>query len=221
MEGQPNVENHWSSTQAYMFAVICLAVGIGCGYLLRGSSKSTTVSAAPQQVSGQQPAQVAAMPSPDQMKHMGDKMAEPLLAQLQKDPKNPELYAKVGSVYFRAGQFPAAVENYEKSVKLKPTAEGYVSLSNSYHYAGEDDKAFASLDEALKLDPKSANALFNLGMLRWQVKNDPKGAIESWQRLLKTNPNHPKRAAVENMIAKAKQHMSMPAPDANKPKSEM
>ncbi len=220
MEGQPNVENHWSSTQAYVFAVICLVVGIGCGYLLRGVSQ-TSVSASPRQTADQPQPHAAAMPTPDQMKHMGDKMAEPLLAQLQKDPNNPELYAKVGSVYFRAGQFPAAAENYEKSVKLKPTAEGYVSLSNSYHYAGDDDKAFASLEDALKLDPKSANALFNLGMLKWQVKNDPKGAIESWQRLLKTNPNHPKRAAVENMIAKAKQHMSMPAADASKPKSEM
>jgi cytochrome c-type biogenesis protein CcmH/NrfG len=102
-------------------------------------------------------------------------------------------------------------------VKIKPTTEGLVSLSNSYHYAGNDDKAFESLDRALKLDPKSPNALFNLGMLKWQVKNDPKGAIAAWEQLLKTNPNHPRRAQVEGMIEKAKKHLTIAATE--KPKS--
>src|SRR5262249_48287275 len=126
-------------------------------------------------------------------------------------PNNPELLAKLGSVYLRASQFPAAVDYYDRSVKAKPTAEGYVSLSNAYHFAKEDDKALEALNHALQLDPKSPNALFNLGMLAWQVKNDPKAAIEAWQRLLKANPNHPRRDQVETMIAKAKQHIDMPA----------
>ncbi len=217
MEEQQEAESQWTSTQAYIFAAICLIVGIGCGYLLHGPSKAVT--AAGPQAREQKQVQVPAMPTQEQMKHMGDKMAEPLLAQLQKDPNNAELLAKVGSIYFRAGQFPLAVENYEKSVKLKPTAEGYVSLSNSYHYAGQDDKAFAMLDQALKQDPKSPNALFNLGMLNWQVKNDPKAAIAAWQRLLKANPNHPRRVQVESMIEKAQKHLSMA--DADKPKPEM
>lgn len=211
-------QNRWTNTQAYAFAVICLVVGVVCGYLLHGPSKPAAASPVPQQVSAQVPvSQPVAMPTPDQMKHMGDKMAEPLLARLQKDPNNPELLAKVGSIYFRAGQFPLAAENYEKSVKLKPTAEGFVSLSNSYHYAGNDEKAFAMLDQALKLDPKSANALFNLGMLNWQVRNDPKAAVAAWQQLLKANPNHPRRARVEQMIAKAKKHITMAGAKATTP----
>jgi cytochrome c-type biogenesis protein CcmH/NrfG len=142
---------------------------------------------------------------------MADKQAEPLLAALQKDPNNPELLAQLGSVYLRAQQFPTATDYYEHATKIKPTAEGFVSLSNAYHYAGQDERAFVTLNQALQIDPKSANALFNLGMLSWRVKNDPQAAIEAWQRLLKTNPQHPRRAEVESLIAKAKQHLNMPA----------
>ncbi|MGE5113028.1 MAG: tetratricopeptide repeat protein [Acidobacteriaceae bacterium] len=220
MEGRPpETPNQWTSTQAYAFAAICLLVGIACGYLLHGPAKPERAAPVVAQQAAEQQAmqQAVAMPTPDQMKHMGDKMAEPVLADLQKDPNNSELLAKVASIYFRAGQFPLAVENYEKSVKIKPTAAGFVSLSNSYHYAGNDDKAFESLDRALKLDPKSPNALFNLGMLKWQVKNDPKGAIAAWEQLLKANPNHPRRAQVEGMIEKAKKHLTIAVTD--KPKS--
>jgi len=201
----------WSSVQAYAFAAVCLVIGVVCGYLLHPPMKSSVAAAPPTQAVEQNaPVQSAPMPSPEQMKHMGNKMAEPLLEQLKSDPNNAEVLAKVGSVYFRSGQFPQAAEYYEKSVKAKPTANGYVSLSNAYHYAGQDDQAIAMLNQALQVDPKSADALFNLGMLNWRVKNDPKAAIDDWERLIKSNPKHPKRAQVEGMIAKAKQHLSMP-----------
>jgi cytochrome c-type biogenesis protein CcmH/NrfG len=198
----------WKGQHAYLMASVCLVLGLAVGYFLRGSQApapaAVTVATPP-------PAVPADMPSPEQVKHMGDKMAEPILAALQKNPDDPDLLAKAASIYFRSAQFPLAAEYYERSVKIKPTAEGYVSLSNAYHYAENNEKAFEALNRALQIDPKSANALFNLGMLDWRVKNDPKGAIEVWQRLLKLNPNHPRRAQVEMMIAKAKQHMDMPA----------
>jgi cytochrome c-type biogenesis protein CcmH/NrfG len=62
-----------------------------------------------------------------------------------------------------------------------------------------------SLNHALELDPKYANALFNLGMLKLRVKGDNKGAIALWEKLIKTNPDNPHRAEIEQMIAKVKQ----------------
>jgi cytochrome c-type biogenesis protein CcmH/NrfG len=43
------------------------------------------------------------------------------------------------------------------------------------------------------------------------VQGDTKGAIECWQKLLKTNPNHPQRDQVEKMIKVVNQHKDMPA----------
>ena len=201
-------ESGWKAHHVYLMAVACLIIGVAVGYFLRGSqspaSNIPTVSKMPE-------AQPTSAPTPEQVKHMGNKMAEPILAELQKNPNDPELLSKAASIYFRSSQFPLAVEYYERALKVKPTAEGYVSLSNAYHYAENDNKALEALNKALEIDPKSANALFNLGMLDWQVKNDPQAAIAAWQRLLKLNPNHPRRAQVEMMIAKAKQHIDMPA----------
>ena len=45
----------------------------------------------------------------------------------------------------------------------------------------------------------------------WKGKADPKAAISAWQAFLKADPNSPKRAQVEQMIAQAKKHLSIPA----------
>jgi cytochrome c-type biogenesis protein CcmH/NrfG len=60
----------------------------------------------------------------------------------------------------------------------------------------------------LKSDPKNANALFNLGMMKWRGKNDAAGAIATWQELLRNNPNLDRKSTVEQMIAEAKAQAS-------------
>ncbi len=206
MEESKEQSTSWSSTQVYVMAVICLLLGVVIGYLLHAPKPA--VANTPQPAANPM---AGTMPTTDQLKHMADKAAEPLLAQLQSKPNDADLLAQLGSVYFRAQQFPQAVDYYERAAKMKPTAEGLVSLSNSYHYAGADDRAIEALNRALQIDPKSANALVNLGLLKWQVDNDPKAAIALWQRMLKANPNHPRRAEVETMIARAKKHLNLPA----------
>ena len=52
-------------------------------------------------------------------------------------------------------------------------------------------------------------ALFNLGIVRWQGLKDPKGAIEAWERLLKTNPNYEQKEHVRELMERAKAHGSM------------
>ena len=78
-----------------------------------------------------------------------------------------------------ARQFGEATQFYEKSAKLKPTPDVLTKLSNAQYYGGFGDKAIATLNRALQIDPKFANALYNLGMLKWQFRGDTKGAIES------------------------------------------
>lgn len=199
-----------STAPMYVLAVICLLVGIAVGYLLH-APRPTVAAIADQTNQPAVPADAAsaAMPSADQMNHMVTKAAEPILSALQKDPNNADLLAQAGTVYVRAQQFETAAGYYERALKIKPSAEGFIALSNTYHNAGADDRAIESLNGALKVDPKSATALFNLGMLEWKVKSDPDAAIAAWQRLLKSNPKHPRRTEVEGMIAKAKKHKTM------------
>jgi cytochrome c-type biogenesis protein CcmH/NrfG len=40
----------------------------------------------------------------------------------------------------------------------------------------------------------------NIGLIRWQTKHDVPGAVASWEKLLKLNPDFPQKAQVQQMI---------------------
>lgn len=216
----------WTSVQVYVLSAVCLIIGVAVGYLFRGSETSRAPVRPPAVSEAQKPAdnpmstaqvtpeqlkQMSAQVTPEQLKQMADKKAAPLLEELKHKPKDPETLAKVGGYYFVARQFGEATQFYEKAAKLRPTPDLLTKLSSAYYYSGSGEKAIATLDQALQMDPKFASALYNLGMLKWQVRGDTKGAIQSWEKLLKTNPNHPNRAQVERMIARVKEHQNIPA----------
>jgi cytochrome c-type biogenesis protein CcmH/NrfG len=197
----------WTAVQAYTVAAVCLFLGIAGGYLLRAPVPANLPAAVqPQPNDIPKMAQV----TPDQLKHMADKKVEPLLAQLQKNPKDAKLLSDIGSAYLAARQFESAREYFERSVAAKPDASVLTQLSAAQYFCNDVDNAIATLHRALQLDPKSATALFNLGMLEWQVKSDPNAAIAAWEKLLKVNPNDPNRAQVEQLLARAKRHQAIP-----------
>jgi cytochrome c-type biogenesis protein CcmH/NrfG len=65
------------------------------------------------------------------------------------------------------------------------------------------DGAIGQLEQALRNDPKDANSLFNLGIIKWQGKQDGKGALAAWQELLKSNPqlSADRKAEVQKLMA--------------------
>ena len=218
----------WTSLQAYTLAVVCLLVGVAAGYLLRGSGSSAAVPAAEvaQPASGGMPqgrggAGASTQPSPEQMKDMADKQAAPLLAELKSKPNDPALLANVGNVYYDAQQFKDATNYYEQSLKADPkNFDVRTDMATAYFYLGDADRAIAEFNTVLKDDPKRAQTLFNLGMVKWEGKGDTEGAIEAWEKLLKDNPDYPDRQRVEQAISRAKQHSNMaPGTTTNKPAS--
>src|SRR5947209_7378470 len=80
---QSSNSSSWTSTQAYVLALICLVVGVAVGYFVRGSASPAAPTAAVEQASSAQaPAGMGAMdPSkvtPEQLKHMVEKQVEPI-----------------------------------------------------------------------------------------------------------------------------------------------
>ena len=193
-------------------AAVCLLIGLAVGYLFRGS-RSVAIPASAAQASvapGAAPAGMgaagAAGNSPvslDQMKHMADKQAEPLLAKLKDDPENAELLAHVGQIYLSTHQFKAAADYFGKSLAVNPKNNPIrTQLAACLYYSGDADGAIKQLEKATTDDPKDANALFNLGMIRWKGKKDSKGALVAWEQLLKNNPelDPNKRVQVQKLM---------------------
>ncbi len=207
--------SEWQAKQVYALAVVCLPIGLAVGYLFRGSHSpappvNAMQSAAPgtpagmggQGAMGNQPVSL------DQMKRMADKQAEPLVAKLRDDPKNADLLIQAGNIYFSTHQFKEAADYFAKSLEVKPKNVSIRTLMAScLYYDGDVDGALKQLGQATTDDPKDANSLFNLGMIRWQGKKDAKGALAAWGQLLKTNPelDPGKKAQVEKLMASVRQ----------------
>ena len=208
-EAEPGSPRGWKTTQVYAMASICLLIGLALGYLFRGSASGPAQpSPTPQMASaaGAPGSMPPKMPSLEDMKHMADKKAEPLLARLKTDPNNSDLLNQIGTLYKATHQFKEAAGYYQKAVDANPkNVAARTDLASCLYYQGDADGAIKQLQQSLSYDPKDANTLFNLGMIRLQGKNDPNGAVAAWRQLLKLNPKltDEKKTAVEKLIAQA------------------
>ena len=220
MEASDQQSKLWSSAQTYTMATICLVLGVAVGYLVHAPVEASpaepvaTVAPQPNAAAGMK----GGMPSAQDMKRMADKQVAPLLDELKKNPKDAALLVKIGRSYLAAQQYQAAQQYYEQSVALKASPDTLNELSFVDYSLGEVDAAIANLNRALKMDPRNPKLLFNLGMFEWHGRSDPKAAIAAWQAFLRANPKDPKRPQVEQMIAQAKQHLTIaPGTKTDKP----
>jgi tetratricopeptide (TPR) repeat protein len=209
MQGKGTGE--WTSTQAYVLSVICLLVGVAVGYLVRGSAPSADNPVqARAAAEAALPSAPGTQPTAEQLRQMADTQAQPLLKQLESDPKNSALLYQIGNFYYDAQQYPEAVKYYGQSLEIDPRATDVrTDMATAYHLMGQPERAIQEYDAVLKIDGKHANALFNEGMVKWQDKKDLNGAIASWKRLLEVHPDYPQRDNVEKLIAQAEQHLTM------------
>jgi cytochrome c-type biogenesis protein CcmH/NrfG len=146
----------------------------------------------------------APMPSMEEMKGMADKQAAPLIEKLKSDPDNSSLLVQVGAIYHSTHQFKEAAGYYGRASQVDPKNVAIrTKLASSLYRGGDVDRAIAQLNQGLAYDPKDANALFDLGMIRLHGKQDGKGALAAWQQLLKTNPelSADRKAMVQKLMA--------------------
>jgi len=216
------VASGWKTSHVYVIAVLCFVLGLPVGYLFHGGSAPPAAAAHSAQPpeAAQAPAGMSgANVTPEQLRHMADKAAEPILAELKSKPNDPALLAKAGDVYYDAQQYDQAVKYYESSLKIEPKEPNVRSdMATAYYYMGEADRAIAELNTALQYRPDHPQTLLNLGLIKWQAHMDIDGAVAAWQRLLDTNPKFEQAAQVKQMIAQARQHAGMkPGTKAKKP----
>jgi cytochrome c-type biogenesis protein CcmH/NrfG len=199
----------WTGTQAYILAVFCLVLGVALGYLFRGSAPQSATVAASTADGSSARGQSSTQPqlTPEQQKAMVDQAVAPLLATLKTNPDDFNTLVQVANLYYDGKQYPEAVKYYQLAVKSQPTnADLLTDLGTSLWYTGDADGAIAEFETALKYRPDHPGTLFNLGVVRWQGKLDPKGAVEAWEKLLKRNPDYPQKQEVQEYIDRAKQH---------------
>jgi cytochrome c-type biogenesis protein CcmH/NrfG len=204
----PASAGSWTGMQAYVLAAFCMLLGVALGYLFRGSASVATAQAAPATTT-EQGSSSQQRPADPNAQAMLVQSAAPLLEVVNKDPHDFDSLVKLANLYYDGQQFPSAIPYYERALAIHPdNPDVRTDMGTAYWYTGNAEKALAAMETSLQYRPGHPQTLFNLGWVRWQGKQDPKGAIAAWQQLLKANPDYPQKQQVEQYIAKAKEHAS-------------
>jgi cytochrome c-type biogenesis protein CcmH/NrfG len=74
------------------------------------------------------------------------------------------------------------------------------------------DHGIQMFDRALAIDPNYPPALFYRGHVLFEEKNDPKGAVASWEKFVAVTPPGEDRERVTKLIAQAKSGAPPPKP---------
>ena len=203
----------WTVKQATITASICFVVGVAMGYIGHGPNVVRANAPAPVAIStpAAAPGPEATAPpisnpnpSPEQLRAASKQAAMPLQEQLKKNPKDFTLLVQAGEMYYHHGAYADAASFYKRALEVKDNPAVRNQYASTLFYQGDADGALKQYSLVLDKDSKNEIALFNTGVIRLKSKNDAKGAIESWQTLLKDYPNHPKRAQVQSLIDQAK-----------------
>lgn len=201
----PKKSAGWTNTQVYTAIVVVLILGGLGGYLLHNSrtpaETSGPVSSTPPPAGmSLPPSAISSAPAAKL-----EAQTKPLLARLDANPKDVSTLTELGNIYFDASQYSTAIDYYARSLKEAPkNPDVRTDMGIAYYYTGDADRALKEFDQALKDDPRHVQTLFNVGVVKSGGKNDQKGAIEAWEKLLQIDPAYPERAKVESMLREAR-----------------
>jgi tetratricopeptide (TPR) repeat protein len=200
-----NLQGQWTSRQALILVTICLAIGIGGGWLIRGFTSFPIVGTHDEARHGTPPGSAngeAPASNPATLRRMADAQAAPLLAKLQSNPKDLGTLSSIGNLYYDAQQYATAVGYYNRALQANPSdASIRTDMATAFWYLGNVDEAIAQFNKALLYAPTNPNTLFNLGLVKWQGQHDGAGAIALWKKLLEANPNYEQKDKVLKMLS--------------------
>jgi tetratricopeptide (TPR) repeat protein len=115
--------------------------------------------------------------------------AIPLLESgLKTAPRRADLHAALGENYFMTDRMEKAIEEFKVLIALDPSAPSFAALGLSYRELGRFDESRKYFQQGLKLDPRNASCLFNLGYIEKRQGNQA-AAERLFQQTLKSNPS--------------------------------
>ena len=87
------------------------------------------------------------------------------------------------------GDFPAAIDSYQKAVSINPNySEAYQNIGVSHQEMGECEVAIINYKRALQIKPDDVEVYCNMGSA-YQDKGDLKAAIDSFKKALNIKPD--------------------------------
>jgi tetratricopeptide (TPR) repeat protein len=122
----------------------------------------------------------------------------------------------LGSLYAQASRWGEAERELSAAVEISPQPAAHVLLGTVLREKGDVNRAIRHFDEALKLQPDSEEAVFQLGLCHLE-KNRLKRALECFQEALEKNP---KKLEYQEAVRILERRRLYPLPDVEGPGAE-
>ena len=201
--------------QAWFFLVIGFAVGFGGIYTWTKQRAPDVVRATPLPVNPNVPTDLSGTGSRSTSEPSAPPVnmarVQELSSKIKQNPQDFESVVELGNINFDQKNYADAINLYKKALEIRPGALNVrTDMGTAMFYQNHFDDAIAQFQEVLNSDPKDAQALFNLGVAMLHGKNDPKRALEYWEKLVETNPDHPQALFVKEQIQKLKEQQKKP-----------
>lgn len=188
-------------SDAIAFGIAGIAFGLIAGWII-GTQQATVRTPATARPAA------AAAPAADaepRAAFLDETKVNALKAVAEREATNPKPRVELANLYFDAEQFDGAIKWYEAALKLNPNDVNVsTDLGVSYYYTNNPDKALEQLDRSLKIDPKHAKTLLNIGIVKAFAKQDLEGASKAWQQVIQLEPNSPEGQAAQRALDRFK-----------------
>jgi cytochrome c-type biogenesis protein CcmH/NrfG len=181
--------------ESIVLAVAGAFFGLIVGWVV-GSQQAgpTRFATAPAAVAEQaQPAQgQASMPAAQAPRPFDQAEAQRLQAAAEKNPADARSRVDLGNLYFDAERYSDAISWYQRALKIRPDdADVSTDLAVCYYYSNDPDRALQQFDVSLKADPRHVKTLLNQGIVKAFGKQDLKGAVAAWEKVIQIAPASP------------------------------
>jgi cytochrome c-type biogenesis protein CcmH/NrfG len=188
-----------------LFLLVGFAVGFGVVYFWTKQRAPQIVQARPVPLVPGAASQTRMPPPPP----VDTARLNQLQAAVKENPRDFDALVELGNMSYDQRNFQEAVNWYAKALEVRPDSVNVRSdMGTAKFYMERVDEAMTDFVDALKVDPRHPQTLFNLGVAYLHGKNDPQKAIEQWERLLALNPNYPQAGLVKEQIDLVKEQMN-------------
>lgn len=106
------------------------------------------------------------------------------------------------------GEFAQAIEAYKQALQIdSQNVEAITHLGVILTHSPHPERALPIFDKALEIDPNYPHALWDKARLLYEVKQDYRGAIETWERFIKVSPSSPDAERARELIQEARRRL--------------
>jgi len=185
-------------SDAIAYGIAGVFFGLIAGWIIGSQQAPVRPAPAPQAAEN-----AAAAPGSSQTRAamLDETQVNALKSVAEREPSNAKPRVELGNMYFDAERYNHAIKWYGEAVAFQPNDVNIsTDLGVSYYYTNQPDKALAQFQQSLKIDPKHAKTLLNVGIVRAFGKQDLDGATKAWQEVIKLAPDSPEGQAAKRAL---------------------